>query len=110
MSMTESEASQGLQAQPEKEPGAADWAFPECYLNNDAISIVDDKLPDNSWFRLLILLPSNDIWAPIQCELRAFKRSDMRSKYEALSYAWKSGDPKKDWWESEAAFEERTGR
>ncbi|KAK1948741.1 hypothetical protein LY78DRAFT_535188, partial [Colletotrichum sublineola] len=52
-------------------------------------STVYSMLPDNSWFRLLILQPSKDLWAPIQCSLRAFKRNDVRCQYEALSYAWK---------------------
>jgi hypothetical protein len=49
-------------------------------------------MPDASWFRLLILEPSNEFWAPIECQLRAFKREDVRHQYETLSYAWEDGD------------------
>ena len=108
MSMNESGALQDLQAQPEGESDAADWAFPATHLSNDAITgVVYSMLPDNSWIRLLILQPSEDVWAPIQCQLRHFKRSDVRCKYEALSYAWKEGDPTKSWWHSDTNIEEK---
>lgn len=90
-----------VQAQPEQEYGAANWTFPNTHLSNDAVlSTVYSMLPDRSWFRLLILQPSTDFWAPIQCQLRPFKRSDVCGQYEALSYAWNEGDPKY-WWEIE---------
>lgn len=94
MSTAEAETLQDPQEQPtEFEPGNAEWAFPENPLSNDpAPDAVYGALPDSSWFRLLIVQPSEDMWAPLQCQLRAFKRRDTRGKYEALSYAWKEGD------------------
>ncbi|KAK4211512.1 heterokaryon incompatibility protein-domain-containing protein [Rhypophila decipiens] len=54
--------------------------------------VVYEALPDNSWFRLLILQPSDDMWAPIHCQLKPFSRNQARVTYEALSYAWNEGD------------------
>lgn len=106
--MAESGTLQNLQAQPERESGTADWAFPKSHLNSDAVpSVVHDMLPDNSWSRLLILQPSKVVRAPIQCQLRAFKRSDVRCKYETLSYAWKEGDPMEYWWHSDTDIKEK---
>ncbi len=89
-----------LQIELEQDSGTVDWIFPDGQLSGDAApNTIYTALLDNSWFRLLILEPSKDIWAPIQCQLRSFKRHNVHYKYEALSYAWKEGDPnlKYDW-------------
>ncbi|OQU97633.1 hypothetical protein CLAIMM_03533 [Cladophialophora immunda] len=87
-----------LPAEPKSYFGSAGWTFPESLMSNDAVpTTIYSDLPDNSWFRLLLLQPSQDMWTPIQCQLRPFKRSSVRHKYETLSYAWKEGDPKYEW-------------
>lgn len=83
----------------------AERAFPrDLPETGDTIpNVVYEALPDNSWFRLLILQPSDDMFAPIHCQLKPLTRDQAHFKYEALSYAWKEGDPKKPvfcFWES----------
>jgi len=56
------------------------------------VEVLYDTLPDDSWFRLIILQPSEEFSAPMQCTLQPFVRTDARRKYETLSYAWNEGD------------------
>jgi hypothetical protein len=88
------ESLQYLETQPGQKSECVDWIFPNNDQKVNAVSkTVYSTLPDISWFRLLVLLPNNDIWAPIQCQLKPYKRGDVGGQYEALSYAWREGDP-----------------
>ncbi|KAK0639558.1 heterokaryon incompatibility protein-domain-containing protein [Cercophora newfieldiana] len=65
--------------------------------SNDGLEPLYNTLPDNSWFRLLVIQPAEDEWADIQCKLQPIARKDARGKYEALSYAWnEEGDPRNE--------------
>ncbi|KAL0935598.1 heterokaryon incompatibility [Colletotrichum truncatum] len=45
------------------------------------------SLPDNGWFRLLSIAPSNEPSRPLVCRLEPYKM-DIAPPYEALSYTW----------------------
>ncbi|KAL9114344.1 MAG: hypothetical protein Q9227_001766 [Pyrenula ochraceoflavens] len=51
-----------------------------------------DDLPSKAWFRLLFLEPSQNFSSPMFCRLKAFQRTQMKLKYETLSYAWREGE------------------
>jgi hypothetical protein len=48
-----------------------------------------EPLPDNSWFRVLVIEPG-DMDDPINCWLKSGRREDWNKRYEALSYSWKA--------------------
>lgn len=56
-----------------------------------ALSIYTSLRGDGREFRLLILEPSTDRFAPVRCKLKRACFDDGNLKYTALSYAW--GDP-----------------
>ncbi|PVH97052.1 hypothetical protein DM02DRAFT_658644 [Periconia macrospinosa] len=45
------------------------------------------KLPNNDWFRVLVIVPG-EFDSPIIAWLKTFRREDIIGQYEALSYSW----------------------
>jgi hypothetical protein len=60
---------------------------PLCNSSDASAHDIYHQLPDESWFRLLVIGPGEQ-GAPIVCQLHCAQMSDMVGCYETLSYTW----------------------